>query len=389
MNAAAAAALEIVHNANQPIGLEVLGLTKRFGDFTALEDVTMTVAPGSFHALLGENGAGKSTLVKCAMGFHPMSSGSILVGGHEYDIDNPQTAHALGLGMVYQHFTLVPHMTVLENLVLPRDDLPPVIDWAAERAGVEEFIADMPFQVPLGTRARDLAAGEKQKVEILKQLYLGCRFLILDEPTSVLTPGEADEVLGLIRDMTRNDGLTVLMITHKFREVMAFADEVSVLRRGRYVGGGRTADLTPDDMARMMVGAEVVKEGMERAANEPGAVRLRLEGLSAEDDTGLPAVTGVSLSVRGGEILGIAGVSGNGQKELVQVLAGQRAPTGGAMEIHGTPYGASREEMRRHKVYCLPEEPLRNACVPRMSVVENLSFRTFDRPPQALGNWWL
>ncbi|CCQ74462.1 ABC transporter ATP-binding protein [Magnetospira sp. QH-2] len=384
-----AAMVEIFHDAKHPIGLEVLGLTKRFGDFTALEDVSMKVAPGSFHALLGENGAGKSTLVKCAMGFHPATDGSIQVGRHEYDIANPQIAQELGLGMVYQHFTLVPHMTVLENLVLPRSNLPLVIDWKAEQAGVESFIADMPFQVPLHTRARDLAAGEKQKVEILKQLYLGCKFLILDEPTSVLTPGEADEVLGLIRDMTRTDGLTVLMITHKFREVMAFADEVSVLRRGRYVGGGLTADLTPDDMARMMVGANLVKQGMARGDEVPGAVRLELKEITADDDTGHSAVKGVSLALRGGEIFGIAGVSGNGQKELVQVLSGQRKQTGGGMAVHGESYGATRSEMRRHKVFCLPEEPLRNGCVARMSVAENMAFRTFDRPPEARGNWWL
>ncbi|GAB6054534.1 ABC transporter ATP-binding protein [Magnetospira thiophila] len=381
--------VEIVHDAKHPIGLEVLHLTKRFGDFTALEDVSLKVAPGSFHALLGENGAGKSTLVKCAMGFHPASAGSILVGGHEYDIDNPQIAYELGLGMVYQHFTLVPHMTVLENLVLPRGDLPRIINWKREKAIVEAFISRMPFRVPLDTRARDLAAGEKQKVEILKQLYLGCKFLILDEPTSVLTPGEADEVLGLIRDMTRNDGLTVLMITHKFREVMAFADEVSVLRRGRYVGGGGTGELTPDDMARMMVGADTVAAGMARQDTAPGAVRLELKNIRADDDTGHPAVTGVSLALRGGEIYGIAGVSGNGQKELVQVLSGQRKPTGGSMAVHGENYWATRAEMRRHKVFCLPEEPLRNACVARMSVTENLAFRTFDRPPQARGNWWI
>jgi len=384
-----AAVHDIMHRTDTPLGVEVIGLTKCFGDFTALKDVSLHITPGSFHALLGENGAGKSTLVKCVMGYHVPTSGSVLVGNHEYDIDNPQTAHALGLGMVYQHFTLVPHMTVMENLILVRPDLSRVVDWKVARRKLDAFMNRMPFQVSLDTRAQDLSAGEKQKVEILKQLYLGSRFLILDEPTSVLTPGEADEVLGLIRDMTREDGLTVLMITHKFREVMAFADEVSVLRRGQYVGGGKVSDLTPDDMADMMVGTDDMVQPKSREDREPGQVRLELKQLSAVDDTGHPAVKALSLAVRRGEVLGIAGVSGNGQKELVQVLSGQRVPESGAMIVHGETYTATRAEMRHHKVFCLPEEPLKNACVANMSVAENLSFRTFDVPPFAHGGWWI
>lgn len=380
---------EILHKTDQPLGVEVLGLTKRFGDFVALDDVSMKVRAGSFHALLGENGAGKSTLVKCVMGYHPPSAGSVMVGNHEYAIDNPQEAHALGMGMVYQHFTLVPHMTVMENLMLVRPNLPSVVDWNAARAELDAFMQGMPFQVDLDSRAQDLSAGEKQKVEILKQLYLNARFLILDEPTSVLTPGEADEVLGLIRDMTRENGLTVLMITHKFREVMAFADEVSVLRRGNYVGGGMVSDLSLDDMAGMMVGSDIMAQPQARSDNTPGLVRLNVKDLVAHDDTGHLAVNGVNLAVREGEILGIAGVSGNGQRELVEVLSGQRTPVGGNIEIHGEAYGATRAEMRRNKVFCLPEEPLKNACVGKMSVAENLSFRTFDVPPFAKGGWWI
>lgn len=379
----------ITHSTDTPIGLEVVGLTKKFGAFKALDDVSMKVRPGTFHALLGENGAGKSTLVKCAMGFYLPDAGSVLVGEHEYDITNPQEAHALGLGMVYQHFTLVPHMTVMENMVLPRSDLPAIVDWRAERDALNRFLAGMPFAVPLDVQVENLAAGVKQKVEILKQLYLGSRFLILDEPTSVLTPGEADEVLGLIRDMTRNDGLSVLMITHKFREVMAFADEVSVLRRGNYAGGGKTAELTHDDLAHMMVGSDVVEAGRARTASAPGGVRLRLKQVSAQDDTGQAAVNTVDISVRGGEIYGIAGVSGNGQRELVEVLSGQREATAGEIEVHGAPYSATRREMRAHKIFCLPEEPMRNACVAGMSVAENLAFRNFDQPPQSRGGWWL
>ena len=216
-------------------------MTMRFGDFVALDDVELKVRPGSFHALLGENGAGKCTLVKCIMGYYHATEGDILVGGREQAIANPKDAHALGLGMVYQHFTLVPAMTVAENLVLARDDVPAVVDWAKEKKELEAFLARMPFKVPLDAKVSDISAGERQKCEILKQLYLKRRFLILDEPTSVLTPGEADEVLGMLRAMVVAGDLTILMITHKFREVMAFADDVTILRRGKLAGHGQVA----------------------------------------------------------------------------------------------------------------------------------------------------
>src|SRR5215468_5481661 len=237
-------------------GVDAIAMTMRFGDFLALDNVELKVRPGTFHALLGENGAGKSTLVKCIMGYYHATKGDILVGGREQAIANPKNAHALGLGMVYQHFTLVPAMTVAENLVLARDDVPAVVDWRKEKKALEAFLARMPFKVPLNARVSDISAGERQKCEILKQLYLKRRFLILDEPTSVLTPAEADEVLGMLRDMTTRGELTILMITHKFREVMAFADEVTILRRGKLAGKGLVNELTPDAMARTMIGAE-------------------------------------------------------------------------------------------------------------------------------------
>src|SRR5204862_443466 len=191
----------------------------------SLTDISRTLDAGAFHALLGENGAGKSTLVKCVMGYHAPDKGTVILGGAELTIRGPRDAHALGIGMVYQHFTLVPSMTVAETLLLARADLPMVIDRGAEGRRMQEFVKDMPFKVDLTAPVSALAAGEKQKVEILKQLYVDCRILILDEPTSVLTPGEADEILGLLHDMTTAGRLSVLMITHKLREVMAFADE--------------------------------------------------------------------------------------------------------------------------------------------------------------------
>ena len=343
---------------------------------------------GTFHALLGENGAGKSTLVKCIMGYYRPDEGAVIVGDREQTIGNPRAAHALGLGMVYQHFTLVPAMTVAENLVMSRAELPMVIDWREEKKALAGFLAKMPFQVPLDARVSALSAGERQKCEILKQLYLGRRFLILDEPTSVLTPLEADEVLGLLRATVGRGDITVLMITHKFREVMAFADRVTILRQGRVVGGGMIADLTPDEMARSMIGAEQLAAQPPRAGDF-GPQRLEIRDLEVNDDAGQPAVRDFSLSVHGGEIVGVAGVSGNGQHELVEALAGQRQADLGDIRIGGEVFHATRAEMHRHKISCLPDEPLRNACVGRMSVVENLAFRRFDRPPFAVGGSWL
>ncbi len=369
-------------------GVDAIAMTMRFGDFLALDNVELKVRPGTFHALLGENGAGKSTLVKCIMGYYHATEGDILVGGREQAIANPKDAHALGLGMVYQHFTLVPAMTVAENLVLARDDVPAIVDWAKEKKELEAFLARMPFKVPLNAKVSDISAGERQKCEILKQLYLKRRFLILDEPTSVLTPGEADEVLGMLRKMVVDGELTILMITHKFREVMAFADEVTILRRGKLAGKGLVKELTPDAMARTMIGAEELTIQPARSG-EAGNIRLEISKIRALDDAGAVAVHDVSLSVRGGEIVGIAGVSGNGQRQLVEVLAGQREAESGEMKVAGDSYSAKREEMRRHKMSLLPEEPLKNACVGGMSVADNIAFREFDHPPFASGGWWL
>jgi len=372
-----------------PVELEVVNLTKTFGKLVALDAVSLKVKPGSFHALLGENGAGKSTLVKCVMGFYHPDRGDILLGRRSRRINSPRDAHHYGLGMVYQHFTSVPAMTVAENLVLSRYDTPLAIDWRRERMQLREFMLNAPFQVPLEATVGELAAGQKQKLEILKQLYLQSTILILDEPTSVLTPQEADEVLGLLRDQVAAGRLSVLMITHKFREVANFADEVTILRRGRLAGTGRVAELSVSEMAAMMLGETREPKEVPKAAPPTSIPVLEVRGLSAHRDNGLPAVRDLDLTVHRGEIVGIAGVSGNGQKELVEVLAGQRSPAAGEIRVNGEPYTATRAEMYRHGVFALPEEPLRNACVPQMSVAENLSLRTFDRPPQAQWGWLL
>ncbi|MGD0434361.1 MAG: ATP-binding cassette domain-containing protein, partial [Acetobacteraceae bacterium] len=236
------------------IGVEAVGIGKRFGPFQALADVSMKVRPATVHGLLGENGAGKSTLVKCLLGYYRADEGSFLVDNHEASIERPADADALGLGMVYQHFTLVPSMTVAENLVMSRRDVPAVIDWRSELGSLEEFMRGMPFKVPLHAEVGTLAAGERQKTEIIKQLYLRRRFLVLDEPTSVLTPQEADEMLGLVRELAHSGQLTIVIITHKLKEVAKFVDEVTVLRRGRFAGAGAVRDLGPEDLTAMMIG---------------------------------------------------------------------------------------------------------------------------------------
>lgn len=376
---------------DRALEVETFGMTMRFGAFTALDDVSIRVPAGTFHALLGENGAGKSTLVKCMMGFYHATSGQMTVAGREARIGDPRDAHAMGLGMVYQHFTLVPSLTVAENLVISRKDAPAVIDWGKERQGLAAFMEAMPFRVPLDQPVARLAAGEKQKLEILKQLYLGRRFLILDEPTSVLTPDEADEVLGHVRGLCQTGEISVLMITHKFREVTAFADDVSVLRKGRLVGKGRVADLSHADMAAMMIGAEKPLAPAARAG-EAGAEVLRVQGVRARDRSGLKEIAIDALTVRAGEIVGIAGISGNGQMELMEVLTGQRDAIAGTIHVKGQPYTATREESQALAVRYLPEEPLKNACAGRMSVVENIAFRSFDRvveKPDGGSRFWL
>lgn len=361
------------------VSLETIGMTMQFGGFTALDDVSIKVPAGSFHALLGENGAGKSTLVKCVMGFYRPTAGEILVDEREVRIESPRDASALGLGMVYQHFTLVPSLTGAENLVISREKVPRIIDWKKERQALGEFMEGMPFKLPLDVPVREMAAGEKQKLEIAKQLYLDRNFLVLDEPTSVLTPGEAQEVLGLLRTMTRSGWLTVLMISHKFHEVTAFADDVSVLRKGKLTGSGKVSALDHKSMAMMMIGdQQITALDSRKSQDEAAPVVLAVKSLKAPDRSGLKSINIEALEVRAGEIVGIAGISGNGQKEFLEVLAGQRPRSAGEIMVKDASYEATRTQSRELNVRFIPEEPLRNACAPRMTVAENLSFRTFD-----------
>jgi len=373
------------------IQLDTYRLTKRFGAFTALDDVTLRVRPGTVHALLGENGAGKSTLVKCVVGYYQPDAGSVLVAGREQAMASPTVARDLGLGMVYQHFTVVPGMTVAENLLLARGHLPAVLPWRQVRSELQAFMQTTPFKLPLDARPLDLSAGEKQKLEILKQLFLKPRLLILDEPTSVLTPQEADEVLGALREQAHRGACSVLMITHKFREVTHHADDVSVLRRGALVHTGAVIHTTEQALAQAMVGAGSAaapeRAQVIRQVQAPGEVQLQIEALQVMGDRGEPAVQGLSLAVRAGEIVGVAGVSGNGQRELMEALVGQRAREQGTVRVGGQLFRGSRAENRRLQVRALPEEPLRNACVGSLSVSHNMGLRCYDEAPFTRAGW--
>ncbi|NGZ11047.1 MAG: ABC transporter ATP-binding protein [Nitrospira sp. LK70] len=374
-------------NDGAPPDLQALGITKRFGPLTALKDVDFRLQSGQFHALLGENGAGKSTLVKCIMGYYHPDEGNILLDQQPVTIRNPRDAQTFGIGMVYQQFTLIPNMTVLENLAISKAKLNLIINWQEEESQLTQFMEKMPFKVPLSARVGSLAAGEKQKVEILKQLALQNRILILDEPTSVLTPQEAKEVLGHLRAMTLARQLSILIITHKLREVAAFADEVTVLRKGQFVGSGLASELKISQIAEMMVGSEVTAKPKQRTVLSKKVPKLVLQDIRVKDDIGVEVVRGLHLTIHEGEIVGVAGVSGNGQRELVEVLAGQRQAVAGTIRVQDQPFQPTREKIMRHKMFCLPEEPLQNTCVGRMTVSENLAFRNFDVVPHAIGGW--
>ncbi|MFO1272511.1 MAG: ABC transporter ATP-binding protein [Rubrivivax sp.] len=370
------------------VALETFELTKRFGAFTALDAVSLKVRPGTVHALLGENGAGKSTLVKCVVGYYHPDGGAVMLDGREQAIASPVASRALGIGMVYQHFTVVPGMTVAENLLLARGRLPALIDWKAVRAELSAFMETTPFRLDLDATPQDLAAGEKQKLEILKQLYLKPRLLILDEPTSVLTPQEADEVLGLLRERAHAGDCTVVMITHKFREVAEHADDVSVLRRGRLVASHGVGEVSAQQLAAAMVGeGKATTVSLAREARERGAPALEVKQLVVAGDRGELSVQGLDLTVHAGEIVGVAGVSGNGQRELMESLVGQRVPDSGEVRVAGERFHATRAQNRRLKVRSLPEEPLRNACVGELSVGHNMGLRVFDTAPAARGGW--
>jgi len=372
-------------NAQVP-AVEMRGIVKRFPGVLANDHVDLVVQPGEIHALLGENGAGKSTLMNVLAGLYRPDAGEIRVRGRLVDIRSPRDATNLGIGMVHQHFMLVEPQTVAENIILglPRPRFR--LNMPRLEAEIQELSQHYNMEVDPGAYIWQLSVGEQQRVEILKMLYRGAEILILDEPTAVLTPQEAEELGGTLRQMV-DEGKTVIFITHKLDEVMAFADEVSVLRQGRNVALLNTAHTSKQELANEMVGREVVfridrsdyavKEGIEREQ-----ARLVIDKLSALNDKGLPALNEVSLTVNRYEILGIAGVAGNGQRELAEVITGLRSATGGSVRVRARDI-TNRPPRRAIDLGLshVPEDRMHTGLVANMAVSDNLVLKAYRQPP--------
>ena len=315
--------------------IELRGISKRFAHVHANRDVSLTVAPGSIHGIVGENGAGKSTLMSILYGFYEADSGDILIGGRKVDIRSSHDAIAAGIGMVHQHFMLVDPVTVIENVVLGAET-GPLLGPSRARARAElerlehEYGLAVDLDVPVGT----LPVGDQQRVEILKALYRGARILILDEPTGVLTPQETERLFEVLKALKAR-GVTIILITHKLREIMAITDRVSVMRGGEMVAHRATAETSREELAELMVGRKVLLR-VDKQPAQPGAARLTVEGLTVRDGQGVRRVDNVSFTVRAGEIVGIAGVSGNGQSELLEALAGIRPFQAGRVVVGHT-----------------------------------------------------
>jgi general nucleoside transport system ATP-binding protein len=345
------------------------GIVKRFGDVVANDGVDFTLERGTIHALLGENGAGKTTLMRILYGLTSPDAGETVLAGERVEIRSPADAIAAGVGMVTQHFSLVAPMTVAENVVLG-DEGGFRLDLRAARAKVAEASERVGISVDPDARVAALSVGERQRVEIVKALSRECRILILDEPTAVLVPQQVEALFDALRRL-REQGLAVVFITHKLREVMEISDEVTVLRQGRVGGTVATSETDERELGRMMIGRPMtgVATAEDRA---PGDEVLRVERVSATGALGLPAVRDVSLDVRSGEILGIAGVSGNGQTELAEVLSGMRTPTAGTVTVDGVDVtGASAAELTRARVGRIPEDR-QASLVGELSVAYNL-----------------
>ncbi len=322
--------------AEAPPAIELVGIDKRFGPVHANKEISLSITPGTIHGIVGENGAGKSTLMSILYGFYQADAGEIRVDGIARSIDSPRAAIGAGIGMVHQHFMLVPTFTVLENVMLG-DEGGALLNAgrAATRAELERLGRDYGLDVPIDTLVSDLSVGLQQRVEILKALVRGAKILILDEPTGVLTPQETDRLFEILAAL-RDEGVTIVLITHKLREIMAVTDTVSVMRRGEMVAHRPTSDTNREELAELMVGRKVLLR-VDKKAAEPGETLVRVEGLTVRDGgpqaTGVDRLSDVNFSIRAGEILGIAGIAGNGQSELLEVLAGIRAPDHGRVVL--------------------------------------------------------
>jgi simple sugar transport system ATP-binding protein len=370
-----------------PLRLELRGITKRFGDLVANDHIDLTVEPGEVHALLGENGAGKSTLMNQLYGLLQPDSGEILVDGEVRTFRSPRDAIAAGIGMVHQHFMLVPVFTVAENIALGAEETRGgPLGWLDRRRNRRDVLATSErYGLPVDPDAlvENLPVGAQQRVEIVKALTRDVDLLILDEPTAVLTPQETEELLGVMRALT-DSGKSIVFITHKLKEVKAIADRITVIRRGRTVGTA-SPDTPEDELAALMVGRAVSLE-VDKGTSEPGREVLKISGLVVEDERGVRAVDGVDLVVRAGEVLGIAGVQGNGQTELVEAVMGLRAPAAGTIVLDNENLvGRSTKQILRSGVGYVPEDRSLDGVVKEFSVAENLVLDMYDRAPYGNG----
>lgn len=357
--------------------LRVEGLTKRFGKVTAVDAASFEVRRGEVHCLLGENGAGKSTLSECLYGFYRPDSGRLFVDGEAVSFNSPRDAIAHGIGMVHQHFVLVTPLSVIENVVLGTHES----GWSANLAEAAQRLTEIcdrySIQTDFNAKIWQLSVGEQQWVEILKALYIGAELLILDEPTAVLTPQESERLFRIIRRMT-DDGLSVILISHKLNEVMQ-SDRVTVLRKGRIAGTVNTADTTKHDLVTMMVGRSVALKA-ERPAMAPGKPVLEVADLHVSNDRGLPAVNGLTFEIRANEILGIAGVAGNGQKELFEALVGARKVEKGHVRLNGDDItNRSPKSVIDMGIGYIPDDRYRAGLVGEFNIEENLVLGLQDR----------
>ncbi len=365
-----------------PAAVTMQGITKRFPEIVANDAVDFEVAAGEVHALLGENGAGKTTLSHILSGLYRPDEGRILLHGEEIEFASPREAIDAGIGMVHQHFRLVDRFTVAENLVLG-DRRGAGRHFHIEPGAVETQVRELGerYRLPVDPRARiwQLSVGEQQRVEILNALYEEAQILILDEPTAVLTPEEADTLFVTLRQMA-DEGKTVIFISHKLQEVMAVSDRVTVLRAGKAIATVRTADATPQSLAGLMVGREVDVVRRRSDARPETAAVLEVDGIQVEGDRGAAAVKDVSLTVRAGEIVAVAGVAGNGQRELAEAIAGLRPCTKGSIRVGGVvPKSGDARAAFDAGVGYIPEDRLGTGLAPTLSIAMNLQLRSFRR----------
>ena len=367
------------------IVLEARNVTKTFPGVVANKDVNLVLHKGEVLALLGENGAGKTTLMNILYGLYHQDSGEMLVEGRPVRVKSPSEAIQLGIGMVHQHFMLVPVFTVAENIILGTETTRRrMLDMGRARERIRELADRYGLAVDPDAFVKDLSVGQEQRVEIVKALYRGARILILDEPTAVLTPQEADELFVVLRELVAQ-GTSVIFISHKLREVLSIADRIVVLRRGQVVGETTPAEATPQSLAEMMVGRSVILQ-VAKLAHTAGEPVLQVEDFATTDDRGQAAVDGVSFEVRAGEVLGIAGVQGNGQTELVEALTGLRPATGGQACIAGQDLtNATPRALFEAGVGHVPEDRQEHGLVLSYSVADNLVLNRYYQPPFAAG----